>query len=50
MGMCRLDASDSGRGPAVGSCEHGYERSGTIKGGKFLLLEKDSAPWSWLVS
>jgi len=35
----------------VGSCEHGNEPSGSIKGGKFLdylggyqLLKKDSAP------
>jgi hypothetical protein len=35
-----------------GSCEHGNEPSGSIKGGKFLgqmsdcqHLNKDSAPW-----
>jgi hypothetical protein len=31
-----LDASGSGQGSVAGSCEHGNEPSGTIKGGKFL--------------
>jgi hypothetical protein len=38
------------------SCEHGNEYLGSIKIWEFLewlsdcwLLEKDSAPWSWLV-
>jgi hypothetical protein len=37
----------------MGSCEHGYEPSGSAKGGEFLdqlsdckFLKKDSAPWS----
>jgi hypothetical protein len=37
----------------VGSCEHGNEPSGSIKGGEFLdkmsdykLINRDSAPWS----
>jgi hypothetical protein len=37
----------------AGSCEHGNEPSGSIKGGEFLdqlsdcqLLKKDSAPWN----
>jgi hypothetical protein len=37
----------------AGSCEHGDEPSGYIKGGEFgdllsdyQLLKKDSAPWS----
>jgi hypothetical protein len=30
---CVLDASDSGWGAVTGSCEHGNETSGTIKGG-----------------
>jgi hypothetical protein len=33
---CELDASDSGQGPVVGSCEHGDEPSGFIKGGELL--------------
>jgi hypothetical protein len=38
----------------VGSCEHGYELSGIIKGREFLdhlkycLLRKSSAPWNLL--
>jgi hypothetical protein len=36
MGRCGLDASGSGQEPAVGSCEHGDEPSGSIKGGEFL--------------
>jgi hypothetical protein len=31
-----LDASGSGQGPVSGSCEHGNERSGSIKGGNLL--------------
>jgi hypothetical protein len=33
---CGLDASGSGLGAVVGSCEHGNESSGSIKGGEFL--------------
>jgi hypothetical protein len=35
----------------AGSCEHGNELSGSIKGGEFLnqLLKKDSAPCSQFV-
>jgi len=31
-----LDASCSGWGPVVGSCEHSNEPLGSIKGGEFL--------------
>jgi hypothetical protein len=31
MGLYGLDSSDSGYGPVAGSCEHGNERSGSIK-------------------
>jgi hypothetical protein len=31
-----VDASDSGQGPVAGSCEHGNEPLGSIKGGEFL--------------
>jgi hypothetical protein len=41
--------------PRVGSCEHGNEPSGSIKGGEFVgqlcdcqLLKKDSASWNYL--
>jgi hypothetical protein len=30
------DASDSGKKPVVGSCEHSNETSGSIKGTEFL--------------
>jgi hypothetical protein len=33
---CGLDASGSGYGPVAGSCEHGYETLGSIKGEEFL--------------
>jgi hypothetical protein len=36
VGMCGLDASDSGKGPVTGHCEHGNEPSGSIKVGEFL--------------
>jgi hypothetical protein len=39
--QCGLDISDSEQGPVVGSCEHGNEPSGTIKGGEFLHSVKD---------
>jgi hypothetical protein len=35
VGRCGLVSSDSGYGPVVGSCEHGNEPSGFIKGEKF---------------
>jgi len=45
------DSSSAGQGPPAGSCEHGNETSGPIKGWKFLnhlsdykLLKEDSAP------
>jgi len=48
-----MDASGSGQGPMMGSCEHGNKPSGSIKRGEFLdylsdcwLLKEDSAPWS----
>jgi hypothetical protein len=31
--MCELDSSSSGYGLVAGSCEHGNELSGSIKGG-----------------
>jgi hypothetical protein len=33
---CGLDSSGSEQGPTVGSCEHGNEPSGSVKGGEFL--------------
>jgi hypothetical protein len=33
---CGLDSSGPEWGPVVGSCEHGSEPSGSIKGGEFL--------------
>jgi hypothetical protein len=36
VGKCKLDAPGSGKGLVVGSCEHGNEYLGSIKGGKFF--------------
>jgi hypothetical protein len=36
LGRCGLYLSSSGYGPMAGSCEHGNEPSGSIKGGEFL--------------
>jgi hypothetical protein len=36
VGNCGLDSSGSGKGPVTGSCGHGNEPSGFIKGGEFL--------------
>jgi hypothetical protein len=36
VGSCGLDSSGLGEGPLVGSCEHGTEPLGFIKGGEFL--------------
>jgi hypothetical protein len=36
MGWCGLDSSGLGYGQVAGSCEHGDEPSGSIKGGEFL--------------
>jgi hypothetical protein len=36
MERCGLDASGSGQRLVVGSCEHGNEPAGSIKGGEFL--------------
>jgi hypothetical protein len=36
VGGCGLDASGSGHGPLVDSCEHGNGPSGSIKCGEFL--------------
>jgi hypothetical protein len=33
---CGQDASGSGQGSVAGSCEHGIESLGSIKGGEFL--------------
>jgi hypothetical protein len=35
-GRCGLDASGSGKGPVMGSCEHNNELSGSIKIREFL--------------
>jgi hypothetical protein len=37
VGRRGLDLSGSEWGPVVGSCEHGNERSGSIKDGYFLV-------------
>jgi hypothetical protein len=57
VGRCGLDSFGSRYGLVAGSCEHGDEPSGHIKGVEFLdqlsdcwLLEKDSARWSYLVT
>jgi hypothetical protein len=34
--MCELDSCGSLYGLVVGSCEHGNEPSGSMKGGEFL--------------
>jgi len=36
MGGCGLDSSGSGQELVAGSCEHGNEPSGSMKGGEFL--------------
>jgi hypothetical protein len=36
MGRCGLDASGSGLGYSGGSCEHGKEPPGSIKGEEFV--------------
>jgi hypothetical protein len=36
VSRCGLDSSGSGEGPVAGSCEHGNEPSGSIKGGEFF--------------
>jgi hypothetical protein len=33
---CEMDASGSGYGPVAGSCEHGNEPSGSMKGREFF--------------
>jgi len=38
VGRCGLDASGSGQGPVVGSCEHVNEPLGSIKCTEFDLL------------
>jgi hypothetical protein len=42
--MCGVDAGGTGQWPAAGCCEHGYEPSGPIKGGKFLDYMGDCLP------
>jgi hypothetical protein len=39
--MRELHSYSSGKGPVVGSCEHGNEPSGSIKGGTFLYQLSD---------
>jgi hypothetical protein len=36
VGSCGLDASGSGQGPVMGSCERGNESLGSVKGGEYL--------------
>jgi hypothetical protein len=36
MGICGLDASGSGWRPVVGSCQHGIELWGSVRGEEFL--------------
>jgi hypothetical protein len=36
VGSCGVDASGSGLGPVVGSCEHSNEPSGSIKVWEFI--------------
>jgi hypothetical protein len=44
-GGCGLDSSASGQRPVTGSCEHGNEPFGSIKGGEFVLLASQGL-WS----
>jgi hypothetical protein len=52
VGSCGLDAYGSEQWQVAGSCEHGNEHSGPIKGGAFVeqlgdyQFFKDSAAWS----
>jgi hypothetical protein len=41
MGMCGLNSSGSGQGPVAGSCEHGNEPSGSVRGGETVNLLSD---------
>jgi hypothetical protein len=41
VGRFGLDSSGSGQGLVAGSCEHGNEPSGSIKGGEFLHYLRD---------
>jgi hypothetical protein len=36
VGGCGLDSSGSGQSQVAGSCEHGNNPSGSVKGGDFL--------------
>jgi hypothetical protein len=36
VGSCGVDSFRSGYGPVAGSCVHGNEPPGSIKGGEFL--------------
>jgi len=36
MEGCEIYSPSSGYGPSAGSCEHGNEPSGALKGGEFL--------------
>jgi hypothetical protein len=36
MGRCGQVSSDLGKRPVAGSCKHGNETLGSVKGGKFL--------------
>jgi hypothetical protein len=38
----RRELNLCGWGPVAGSCEHGNEHSGSVKGDGYLLLRKDS--------
>jgi hypothetical protein len=41
VGSCGLDACGSGYGPVAGSCEHGNDISGSLRGGEFLEYLSD---------
>jgi len=57
VGRCGLDSSVLVQGPVVGSCEHGNEPLGSIKGGElrdylsdYQLFNKDSASGGYSVT
>jgi hypothetical protein len=45
VGGCELDACESGYGPVAGSCEHGNETLGSLKGGEVLDELNDYHLW-----
>jgi hypothetical protein len=42
---CGMDSSASRHRSVAGSCKYGNLPSGSIKGGDYQFLKKDSAPW-----